>query len=93
MMNDLKEILKAIQTLKIESDNDKLSNPNYLENKFVTDDGFQVGYYVSKTKQKWYLVLEKYGTDNTIFIPDFSTLETAFNNAKREIELIKIANK
>jgi len=86
---DLIEVLKAIQSLKEASESDKALNPDYLENKFVTDDGFQVGYYVSKGKLKWYLVLEKYGSGNTVFIYNFSTIETAFNEAKTKIESLK----
>ncbi len=86
---DLVEVIKAIQTLKTESESDKSSNPDYLENKFVTDDGFQVGYYVSNGKLQWYLVLEKYGSGNTVFINDVSTIESAFNEAKTKIESLK----
>jgi len=86
---DLIEVLKAIQTLKLNSEKDKASNPDYLENKFVTDDGFQLGYYVSEGKLKWYLVLEKYGSDNTVFINEVSTIEDAFGGAKTKIEELK----
>jgi hypothetical protein len=86
---DLLEVIKAIETLKKESGSDKALNPDYLENKFVTDDGFKLGYYVSKGKLGWYLVLEKYGSGNTIFIDDVSTIETAFNDAKAKIESLK----
>lgn len=86
---DLIEVIKAIQTLKTESATDKSTNPDYLENKFVTDDGFQLGYYVSYGKLKWYLVLEKYGSGNTVFINDVSTIESSFNEAKAKIESLK----
>jgi hypothetical protein len=86
---DLVEVIKAIDTLKAESNSDKSSNPDYLENKFVTDDGFQLGYYVSEGKLKWYIVLEKYGSGNTVFINDVSTIETAFQEAKSKIETLK----
>ena len=86
---DLLEVIKAFQTLNTESASDKSSNPDYLENKFVTDDGFQLGYYVSNGKLKWYLVLEKYGSGNTIFINDVSIIESAFNEAKTKIESLK----
>ena len=59
--------------MKTEVDNDVATNPDYLENKFVTSDGFQIGYYVDQGKTKWYLKLEKYGSDNTIFINDAET--------------------
>ena len=86
---DLIEVIKAIQTLKTESATDQASNPEYLENKFVTDDGFKLGYYISNGKLKWYLVLEKYGSGNTVFINDVSTIESAFNDAKTKIESLK----
>ena len=70
--------------------NDKIINPDYLENKFITDDGLSLGYYVSAKKIGWYLVLDKYGSDNTIFIKDPSLLKTAFNTAKQKIEELKI---
>lgn len=86
---DLLEVIKAFQTLLTESVSDKLSKSDYLENRFVTDDGFEIGYFVSKEKLDWYLVLEKYGSDNTIFIKDVSTIEAAFNMAKTKIESLK----
>lgn len=86
---DLLEVIKAIQTLKNDSKNDKALNPDYLENKFVTDDGFQLGYYVSNGNVKWYLVLTKYGSDNTVFINNVSIIETAFQGALAKINAIK----
>jgi len=47
---DLLEVIKAIGKLKQESVEDIISEGNYLENKFVTDDGFQIGYYISNEK-------------------------------------------
>lgn len=86
---DLIEVIKAIEPLKKESVSDLALNPDYLENKFVTDDGFKLGYYVSEGKLVWYLVLEKYGSGNTIFVNDISTIETAFNGAKQKIDELK----
>lgn len=48
--SDLLEVLKALTVLQSEVEKDIASNPDYLENKFVTVDGFQVGYYVSAGK-------------------------------------------
>mgnify|MGYP006087921007 FL=1 len=86
---DLIEVLKAIQSLKEESEADKILNPDYLENKFVTDDGFKIGYYVSNGKVAWFLTLEKYGSGNTIFLNSVTDIETAFNDAKTKIETLK----
>lgn len=87
--NDLIEVIKALKSLKSEQDKDVASNPDYLENKFVTVDGFQVGYYVNKGKASWYLKLEKFGSDNTLFIDNGNTVEAAFNEAKNKIDELR----
>lgn len=87
--SDLLEVLKAIKTLKLEVDKDVASNPDYLENKFITVDGFQIGYYVSEGKVSWYIKLEKYGSDNTLFIDNGDTVESAFTDAKNKIDELK----
>lgn len=87
--NDLIEVLKAIKALKNDVNNDVASNPDYMENKFITSDGFQVGYYVSKGKVSWYIKLDKYGSDNTLFIDNGDTIESAFTEAKNKIEELK----
>lgn|SRR5690606_14869189 len=87
--NDLLEVIKATSTLKNSLESDILMNPDYLENKFVTIDGFQVGYYVSKSKAKWYVTLEKYGSDNTIYLDDVTVFENICLTAKTKIEELK----
>jgi hypothetical protein len=87
--SDLLEVIKAMKTLKVEIEKDIASNPDYLENKFTTVDGFQVGYYIDSGKTNWYLKLEKYGSDSTLFIKDGDILESAFVEAKNKIEELK----
>lgn len=87
--SDLLEIIKAIQTLKSEVEKDISTMPDYLENKFLTEDGFQIGYYVSKGKASWYLKLEKYNSKSTLFLKDGDNIEVAFNNAKIKIDELK----
>lgn len=87
--SDLLEIIKAFNSLKKSVDGDVALNPDYMENKFVTSDGFQLGYYVSKGKANWYMTLEKYGKDNTIFLSDAAILY-ALENAKNKIEELKL---
>ena len=87
---DLLEVLKALKVLKAEVDKDVASNPDYLENKFVTVDGFQVGYYVSGGKTSWYVKLEKYGSDNKLFIDNGETIDSAFTEAKNKIDALKL---
>ena len=87
--NDLLEVLKALKVLKQDVNKDIETNPDYLENKFITVDGFQVGYYISDSKATWYIKLDKYGSDNTIFIDNCETIETAFIEAKNKIDELK----
>lgn len=87
--SDLLEVIKAINSLKSEVEKDMLSNPDYLENKFTTVDGFKVGYMINKAKATWYLQLEKYGSDNSIFIDNIETVEKAFEEAKNKIDELK----
>ncbi len=87
--SDLLEIIKALKLLKSEAEKDMASDPHYLENKFSTVDGFQIGYYVSKRKAQWFLKLEKYGSDNTVFVNDVDDLEASFSNAKETIDGLK----
>lgn len=87
--SDLIEVLKAIKTLKREVEQDISQDPDYLENKFVSEDGFEVGYYVSKRKATWYIKLDKYGSDNTLFISDGDTIDEAFASAKNKIDELK----
>ena len=87
--SDLLEVIKALILLKEASLTDLAMKSDYLENKFVTEDGAQIGYYVSDGAIKWYIKLEKYGSDTTIFINDFALIEAAFNGAKTKIEELK----
>ncbi|MDB2408395.1 hypothetical protein N9W09_01255 [Crocinitomicaceae bacterium] len=84
--SDLLEVIKAFNRLKSEVDNDVATNPDYLENKFITEDGFKLGYFVSKGKATWYIKLEKYGSDKTLFIKDLEKIESNFLEAKNKIE-------
>ncbi|MBK0370081.1 hypothetical protein [Flavobacterium agrisoli] len=86
---DLVEVINALNSLKGDLDKDIQMNSDYLENKFTTVDGFQIGYYVSKGKASWYLKLEKYGSDNTLFINDIESLDNSLNGAKSKIEELK----
>lgn len=87
--SDLLEVIKALKTLKAEVDADVQSDPDYMENKFTTSDGFQIGYYVSNGKSTWYICLEKYGSDNTLFFKSVDDIEISMENAKNKINELK----
>lgn len=86
--SDLVEINKALAVLVSEVEADCAANPDYLENKFISDDGFQVGYYVNKGSATWYLQLERYGK-STVFIKTAETLTSSFTAAQQKIEELK----
>ena len=90
--SDLVEINKALAKLVSEVDADVASNPDYLENKFRTVDGFEVGYYVSKGEANWYLKLERYSS-STVFVKNQTLVIDAFKNAQAKIEELKAAGK
>lgn len=88
--SDLLELIKALNSLRAEVDNDIATNPDYLENKFITEDGLQLGYFIDKGKATWYIRLEKYGSDKTLFIKDLSSIESSLLEAKNKIESLQI---
>ena len=86
---DIIEILGALNKLDEQSKIDVTTVSDYLENKFVTDDGFRVGYYISKKKVHWYIQLDDYGSNNTVFIKEYEKLFEVFKNGKEKIEELK----
>jgi len=90
--SDLVEINKALNKLVSEVDADCAANPDYLENRFITEDGFQIGYYVSKGKASWYLKLERYRS-STVYIKNMEVLTTNFPTAQQKIEELMAAGK
>ena len=62
------------------------ANLDYLENKFRTEDGFDIGYYVIEGKARCFFTLEGHGT---VFVKDTEELVTAFKNAQTKIEELK----
>ena len=89
--SDLIEINKALDKLCALVDVDIAANPDYLENKFRSIDGFEVGYYISKGKASWFMKLERYSS-STVFVKNQQTLVEAFKNAQAKIEELKSQN-
>ena len=82
------EINKALAVLVSEVEADCAANPDYLENRFISEDGFQVGYYVSKGSASWYMKLERYGK-STVFIKNAEAITSSFTAAQKKIEELK----
>jgi hypothetical protein len=90
--SDLVEINKALTKLISEVEADCAANPDYLENRFITEDGFQIGYYVLNGKASWYLKLERY-KNSTVFIKNAEVLAKNFPAAQQKIEELMSAGK
>ena len=86
---DFLEIFKAFESLKSEALIDIDTNPEYLEKKFKTSDGFEIGYYIQKSKISWFLTLTNLGSDNTLFMKDVKDIQATFDGAKAKFEELK----
>ena len=84
---DLTEIQRALEILSKQAPNDLDEEIEYIENKFVTEDGFKVGYYVSKNRINWFLKLEDRGL--SIYTRNPEVFIEAFNLAKDKMNLLK----
>jgi hypothetical protein len=89
---DLGEMVKAIDSLLVTYANDATKKFDYMENKFITDDGVEIGYYFSGKDTSWYIVLGKYKTDASCFFYNGDLLKNAFNLAQNKIAEVKRTN-
>lgn len=78
---DLIKVIDAIKQLKAKFADDSQIG-NYMEFRFTTEDGMQIGYYYSDNKPTWFMSVKG---DTRYFKKDFD-FEKAFVNAKTEIE-------
>ena len=85
--DDLVKATDAMKAMKADADKDAAANPDYLENKFTTEDGFQVGYFVSKGKVTWFFKPER--SNDMMSFKNSEALENAFNEGKAKIEQMK----
>lgn len=86
------EINRALLKLGKEIDNDASERPLYMENKFVTVDGFEVGYYIEKKKVQWFVDSPQISIV-TFNKDDVSDLLNAFAEAQKKIEDLMAGNK
>ena len=89
--SDLVEINKALTKLVSEVEADCTANHDYLENRFITEDGLQIGYSVSKGNASWYLKNDGL-LNNTIYVKNAEVLTSNFASAQKKIEEMKASN-
>ena len=83
---DLSDMIHALQSLKQSAIKDAQSKPDYLENRFVTEDGFSVGYHISEGQLSWWLSFDEIGSGSSVFFDDVATIENLFKQAKDKMD-------
>ena len=101
---DLKKINSALKLLLEKEENDwksGIAEIVYVENKFVTESGFGIGYCIDNGRLEWFLETDDFGaingwnlkdrvnrvTDNKAFsINNGNNLENSFGKAQAKIE-------
>lgn len=86
--SDLVEVNKAIEKMVKEITSDIQGNYGYLENRFMTEDGFLIGYRISKEKVSWFLKFGWYDSV-TVVVKNHEALVSAFRSAQQKIEELK----
>jgi len=84
--DDLSDVISALNNLIEKSKNEK-DGPDYLENKFKTEDGFQIG-YAKGNSITWFITLESYGK-STVLFDGYDGLLNGFSNAQAKIGMLK----
>ena len=85
---ELTDILEVYGSL-VDASNSETNSSNYAEMKYVTEDGFEVGYYVKKGKSKWFLKLEKYGSGSIFFLKKSEKFKQVLLAAQSKIKELK----
>ena len=87
--SDLLEVNKAIDKFFKEVDSDCASDPDYLENKFITEDGFKIGYYVDKGKAHWFVDFDISSPSSFLEIKKPYEFAKGLKDVQNEIEKMK----
>ena len=87
---DIKALAKAITYLKEASLVDVYLNADHVQNIFVTDDNFTIGYFVLDSSLTWFIALDEY-SDELEYFDDVSVIENLLTSAQDKISEIKTA--
>ena len=85
---DIKAVSKAIISLKKASQVDIYLNADHIQNIFVTDDNFTIGYFVLDSILTWFIALDEY-SDELEYFDDVSVIENLLTSAQDKIKEIK----
>lgn len=87
--NDLVEMIKAMDALLSSSVSDSKYDPYYLENKYVTPDGLQIGYYMKDQRMLWFVQLNRLLSETILLSYDYTTFFDSIKKGKELIEKLK----
>ncbi|MFV0227476.1 hypothetical protein OBK05_07245 [Empedobacter falsenii] len=94
--NDLLEVQRNIKLLKIELNKDISNNLINIENKYITNDFFEVGYNVDEKLKSYWFISNKYilnSFEKFDKIETFELFENSINEAVNKIQELKNQNK
>ncbi len=78
-----KEMYRAFTTLKESAEKEDIDNIDYLENHYSTEDGFKIGYYVSQKAITWFLRLDRFSSESSLYL-EVEEIENLFANAQQK---------
>ena len=87
--SDLVEVNKAFEKMFKEVDSDCALNPDYLENKYITEDGFEIGYYIKKGKPNWFIDSDIYSLAGFVEVKKPYEFSKGLKDAQNEIETMR----
>ncbi len=88
--NDIYGLSEALESLKKASQVDVYLDADHVQNIFVTEDYFKVGYFVLDAALTWFIEFDEY-SDELEYFGDVVTLEGLFEEAKEKIKELKSA--
>ncbi len=88
--SDIKELSKALDSLKKASQVDVYLDADHVQNIFVTEDNFKIGYFVLDASLTWFIEFDEYN-DELEYFSDVVILESLFEEAQEKIKELKSA--
>jgi len=88
---DLIKIIKVLNSLKQSVEIDKNAKSYYMEKKFVTIDGFEIGYDVKGSNKNltWFMTLKQIEIKTKIYFVDFEIIDKSLKAANIRIKDLK----
>lgn len=83
-------LVKAFESLKSQVQADTKAKIDYVENKYMTEDGIQIGYFVEKGRVTWFVGLDRFNIGRSLRLKSLESLEESLREAAQKfVELRK----